>query len=117
MIPRIERMPQTVVKQEYSPMTSDSNVFGFMLPEPSLMHAHAANSSSSASNHGTTAYALPSGAQSMYLGSSPCEYPYGMVDVTGVYQGSGHNTASAGVNERLIGIGPSPVYTWNGQGL
>ncbi|EKJ70573.1 hypothetical protein FPSE_09218 [Fusarium pseudograminearum CS3096] len=117
MIPRIERMPQTVVKQEYSPMTPDSNTFGFMLPEPSLIHAHAANSSSSASTHGTTAYALPSGAQSMYLGSSPCEYPYGMVDVTGVYQGSGHNTASVGVNERLMGIGPNPVYNWNNQGL
>ncbi|KAL6919594.1 hypothetical protein FSST1_003620 [Fusarium sambucinum] len=117
MIPRMERMPQTAVKQEYSPMTPDSNAFGFMLPEPSLIHAHAANSSSSASNHGTTAYAIPSGAQSMYLGSSPCEYPYGMVDVTGVYQGSGHNVASVGVNERLMGIAPSPVYNWNGQGL
>ncbi|RGP74894.1 forkhead box o4 [Fusarium longipes] len=117
MIPRIERMSQTVIKQEYSPMTPDSNAFGFMLPEPSLIHAHAANSSSSASNHGTTAYGLPGGAQSMYLGSSPCEYPYGMIDVAGVYQGSGHNTASAGVNERLMSIGPSPVYNWNSQGL
>lgn len=40
-----------------------------------------------------------------------------MVDVTGVYQGSGHNAASVGVNERLMGIGPSPVYNWNNQGL
>lgn len=125
MMPRVERMPQPVIKQEYSPMTPDSSGFGFVLPEPSLIHAHAVNSSASNSN-GTTAYTLPSGTQSMYVGSSPCEYPYGMVDVTGVYQGSGHNSptgagasasASGGVNERLIGIGPNDVYSWNGQAL
>ncbi|RBR23574.1 uncharacterized protein FIESC28_03756 [Fusarium coffeatum] len=124
MMPRIERMPQTVsnVKQEYSPMTPDSNAFGFMLPEPSLIHAHAANSSPSATNHthGTTAYAIPPGGahpHTQCLGSSPCEYPYSMADVTGVYQGSGpgHNTPSVGVNERLMGIGPT--YNWNCQGL
>ncbi|RBQ69048.1 hypothetical protein FVER14953_00384 [Fusarium verticillioides] len=128
MMPRVDRMPQPVMKQEYSPMTPDSSGFGFVLPEPSLVHAHAVNSSASNSN-GTTAYTLPSGTQSMYVGSSPCEYPYGMVDVTGVYQGSGHNSpagagvsasavsASDGVNERLIGIGPNDVYSWNGQAL
>jgi hypothetical protein len=130
MMPRVDRMPQPVMKQGYSPMTPDSSGFGFVLPEPSLIHAHAVNSSASNSN-GTTAYTLPSGTQSMYVGSSPCEYPYGMVDVTGVYQGSGHNSpaaagagvsasaasASDGVNERLIGIGPNDVYSWNGQAL
>ncbi|KAK2937011.1 Fork head domain [Fusarium oxysporum f. sp. vasinfectum] len=125
MMPRVERMPQPVIKQEYSPMTPDSSGFGFVLPEPSLIHAHAVNSSASNSN-GTTAYTLPSGTQGMYVGSSPCEYPYGMVDVTGVYQGSSHNSptgagasasASGGVNERLIGIGPNDVYSWNGQAL
>ncbi|KAH7256360.1 hypothetical protein BKA59DRAFT_390322 [Fusarium tricinctum] len=126
-------MAQTAIKQEYSPMTPDSSAFGFVLPEPSLIHAHAVNSSASASvsnvngnanvdvnGNGPTAYALLSGghqAQSMYVGSSPCEYPYGMVDVTGVYQGAGHNTVSGGVNERLIGIGPNAVYNWNGQAL
>ncbi|WKT39824.1 Fork head domain [Fusarium oxysporum f. sp. vasinfectum] len=124
MMPRVERMPQPVIKQEYSPMTPDSSGFGFVLPEPSLIHAHAVNSS--ASNSNDTAYTLPSGTQSMYIGSSPCEYPYGMVDVTGVYQGSSHNSptgagasasASGGVNERLIGIGPNDVYSWNGQAL
>ncbi|KAM0253504.1 hypothetical protein ACHAP5_000533 [Fusarium lateritium] len=135
MMPGIEAMSQTAIKQEYSPMTPDSSAFGFVLPEPSLIHAHADNSSASASasngigigignvnvnGSGPTAYALPSGGhqtQSMYVGSSPCEYPYGMVDVTGVYQGAGHNTASGGVNERLIGIGPNAVYNWNGQAL
>lgn len=128
-------MAQTAIKQEYSPMTPDSSAFGFVLPEPSLIHAHAVNSSASASasasnvngnanvdnnGSGPTAYALLSGghqAQSMYVGSSPCEYPYGMVDVTGVYQGAGHNTVSGGVNERLMGIGPNAVYNWNGQAL
>lgn len=126
MMPRIEGMPQTAVKQEYSLMTPDSNAFGFMLPEPNLIHANAANSSPSAATashtHGTTAYALPpSGAHAQYLGSSPCEYPYTMADATGVYQGSGHNTTSVGVNERLMGIGPNvnvnPAYNWNCQGL
>lgn len=133
MMPRIEAMSQTAIKQEYSPMTPDSSAFGFVLPEPSLIHAHAVNSSASASasnvngnanvdvnGSGPTAYALLSGghqAQSMYVGSSPCEYPYGMVDVTGVYQGAGHNTVSGGVNERLIEIGPNAVYNWNGQAL
>jgi hypothetical protein len=131
MMPQIEAMSQTAIKQEYSPITPDSSAFGFVLPEPSLIHAHAANSSANASasngngnvnvnGSGPTAYALPSGGhqtQSMYVGSSPCEYPYGMVDVTGVYQGAGHNTASGGVNERLIGIGPNAVYNWNGQAL
>ncbi|KAF4440260.1 Forkhead box protein O4 [Fusarium austroafricanum] len=122
MMPQIERMTQPVVKQEYSPMTPDSSGFGFMLPESSLVHAHAGSSSASNSN-GTTAYALPSGTPNMYVGTSPCEYPYGMVDVTGVYQGSGHNgaavapNASGGVNERLMGIGPNAVYSWNGQAL
>ncbi|KAF4990080.1 hypothetical protein FGRMN_8699 [Fusarium graminum] len=81
-------------------------------------------SSASAGNvngNDTTAYALPTGGhqpqQGMYVGSSPCEYPYGMVDVTGVYQGAGHNTTSGGVNERLLGIGPNAVYNWNGQAL
>ncbi|KAM0345564.1 hypothetical protein ACHAPU_006494 [Fusarium lateritium] len=121
MMPRMETMPQTAIKQEYSPMTPDSSAFGFVLPEPSLIHAHAANSGSSASagnvnGNGTTAYVLPTGGhqpQGMYVGSSPCEYPYGMVDVTGVYQGAGHNTTS----ERLLGIGPNAVYSWNGQAL
>lgn len=145
MMPRLEAMSQTAIKQEYSPMaqtaikqeyspmTPDSSAFGFVLPEPSLIHAHAVNSSASASasnvngnanvdinGSGPTAYALLSGghqAQSMYVGSSPCEYPYGMVDVTGVYQGAGHNTVSGGVNERLIEIGPNAVYNWNGQAL
>ncbi|KAJ4263646.1 hypothetical protein NW762_006470 [Fusarium torreyae] len=121
MMPRIERLPQTAIKQEnYSPMTPDSSgheAFGFMLPEPSLIHAHAASSSAS-NNHGTTAYALPSGTQNMYVGPSPCEFPYGVADVTGVYQGGGgHHSASGGVNERLMGIGPNAVYNWNGQGL
>ncbi|KAM0543176.1 hypothetical protein ACHAPJ_012431 [Fusarium lateritium] len=121
MMPRIERLPQTAIKQEnYSPMTPDSSgheAFGFMLPEPSLIHAHAASSSAS-NSHGTTAYALPSGTQNMYVGPSPCEFPYGVADVTGVYQGGGgHHPASGGVNERLMGIGPNAVYNWNGQGL
>ncbi|KAF4963745.1 hypothetical protein FSARC_8269 [Fusarium sarcochroum] len=120
MMPRIERLPQTAIKQENnSPMTPDSSgheAFGFMLPEPSLIHAHAASSSAS-NNHGTTAYALPSGTQNMYVGPSPCEFPYGVADVTGVYQGGGHHATSGGVNERLMGIGPNAVYNWHSQGL
>ncbi|KAH7464428.1 hypothetical protein FOMA001_g17482 [Fusarium oxysporum f. sp. matthiolae] len=92
MISWIERMPQMVVKQEYSPMTPDSNAFGFVLPEPSLIHAHVANSSSSTGSHGTTAYGLPSGVQSINFEPPLRGCPYGMVDVAGVYQGSNHNT-------------------------
>ncbi|KAF5027115.1 hypothetical protein F66182_780 [Fusarium sp. NRRL 66182] len=126
-------LPQTAVRHEsnYSPMTPNTpggaEAFGLMLQEPSLTHAHAVSSSAS-NNHvhsatsaataSASAYGLTSGTQPMYVGSSPCEFPYGMADVTGVYQGNdGHHAASGGVNERLLGIGPNAVYNWNGQGL
>lgn len=73
-MPQIEVMSQTSIKEEYSPIPPDSSAFGFVLPEPSLMHVHAVNSSASdsASNGngdvnvnvnggGPTVYALLSG--------------------------------------------------------
>ncbi|KAF4461472.1 forkhead box o4 [Fusarium albosuccineum] len=123
MTPRLQRQPQMTIKTEHdysslTPQATAHNSFGMMLPDPSLLHAHTVTSGVS-SNPGTASYTLAGGGQgNMYVGASPCEFPYGLVDVTGVYQGSGgHHAASGGVDERLLGMGQNTVYNWSNNGL
>ncbi|KAF4975647.1 hypothetical protein FZEAL_7582 [Fusarium zealandicum] len=125
MIPRLETPPQQMTvkhEQNCSPLTPETTApgaFGLMLPEPSMTNAHAVTTSAS-NNHGSTAYSLAGGGQGhMYVGASPYQFPYGLVDVTGVYQGNGgHDSVSGGVNERLLGMSHNNTgYSWSNHGL
>lgn len=120
LMPRLETPPQMLIKQEpsYSPLTPDaamSNSFGLMLSEPSL--APDVNIVGGGHGHGPATYVLAGADQNQmyHVGPTPCQLPYGLGDVTGIYQGGSMPPGVGnGVNERFYG---TAGYEWSNDGL
>ncbi|KAK7403896.1 hypothetical protein QQX98_010352 [Neonectria punicea] len=126
LVPRLDTPPQMGIKQEpsYSPLTPETTApdsFGMMLPEPSLAHQ-----GTTSAIQGAT-YALVSGSQgnqgpatNMYTGPSPCDFPYNLNDVSGIYQGdypqSSEQVVSGG-SECLFGPANGEGYQWHHEAL
>ncbi|KAF7553758.1 hypothetical protein G7Z17_g3412 [Cylindrodendrum hubeiense] len=115
--PPLDATPQMVIKQEpvYSPLTPETTApdsFPLMLPEPSQAH-HGVSANPGA------AYALASGSQGpMYTAPSPCEFPFGFNDISGMYQGdyspvNGQHVVG-GTNGGLFGpVNGDTSYGWS----
>lgn len=111
MAPRLEPPPQMMIKAEQNapPLTPDVTApdsFGSLMPAPGFAH-HGTSGTSNGATYATGG--LHQG--HMYVGP-PCEFPYGLAEVTGIYQ-PGHHSAGAGGGPRPFETIHDGLYGWN----